>query len=140
MSKLDFDYGGGLCQLSGLLYHLALTAGLGIVERHPHSVDLYTDETRYTPLGADATTVYGHKDLRLKNILSTPFCFRIKIKGNKLIGSICAPEPVQEHELRFIKDMVDGKERVKTIECLDSGNSQLICTQMYIISEHDEVI
>ena len=38
-NKLDFDYGGGLCQLSGLLYHLTLTAGLEVVERFPHSVD-----------------------------------------------------------------------------------------------------
>jgi vancomycin resistance protein VanW len=79
---LDFDIGGGLCQLSGLLYHLALAAGLGIVERHPHSADLYTDETRYTPLGADATTAYGYKDLRLKNSLDVPLCFRIRVEEN----------------------------------------------------------
>ena len=30
--------GGGLCQLSGLLYQTALEAGLEIIERHGHSV------------------------------------------------------------------------------------------------------
>jgi vancomycin resistance protein VanW len=139
-SKLAFDYGGGLCQLSGLLYHLAITAQIGIVERHPHSVDLYTDETRYTPLGADATTAYGYKDLRLKNTLNTPICFRIKIEGNSLIGSLCAPEPITEYEVKFIKKIIDEKEEVETLRRLDSGDYELLNKQTYLISDHNEII
>jgi len=63
---LALDYGGGLCQLSGIIYHAVLEAGLEILERHPHSLDIYTATTRYTPLGSDAAVVYGHKDLRFK--------------------------------------------------------------------------
>jgi vancomycin resistance protein VanW len=48
---LRAEVGGGLCQLSGLIYFLALRAGLQIVERHAHSRDIYTDATRFTPLG-----------------------------------------------------------------------------------------
>jgi vancomycin resistance protein VanW len=139
-SQLDFDYGGGLCQLSGLLYHLALAGGLGIMERHPHSADLYTDETRYTPLGADATTAYGYKDLRLKNALGVPFCFRIKIEGNQLIGSLCAPESLREYELRFDKVLIDGMEEVDTLRLKESGEFELICRQSYTIAKHDTVI
>jgi len=138
--KLDFDVGGGLCQLSGLLYHLALTAGLEIIERFPHSVDLYTDDTRYTPLGSDATTAYGYKDLRLKNSLSIPFCFRITIQGNSLQGSICCLENIPQHELKFEKKEADGIEYVKTLRRTDSGDYELLCTQTYIISDHGETL
>lgn len=61
------DIGGGLCQASGIIHHLALIAGLSIEERFNHSVDLYTDSTRFTPLGTDATVFYGFKDLRICN-------------------------------------------------------------------------
>jgi vancomycin resistance protein VanW len=139
-SQLDFDYGGGLCQLSGLLYHLALAVGFGIVERHPHSADLYTDETRYTPLGADATTAFGYKDLRLKNALDVPVCFRTQIQGNQLIGALCAPEPLHEYELRFDKALVAGIEEVDTLRRNDSGEFEVICKQSYTIAKHDTVI
>jgi vancomycin resistance protein VanW len=138
--RLDFDYGGGLCQLSGLLYHLALTAGIDIVERHPHSADLYTDETRYTPLGADATTAYGYKDLRLKNSSNIPFCFRLRIEQNRLAGALCSPRPLKEYELRFDKQLVGGLEKVDTLRRTDCGQFELICRQSYTIAEHDTVI
>ena len=138
--KLDFDYGGGLCQLSGLLYHLALTAGLGIEERHPHSSDLYTDETRYTPLGADATTAYGYKDLRFKDTLHVPVCFRVRIDGSRLIGSLCAPESLHEYELRFDKVLVGELEEVDTLRRNKSGNFEVICNQSYTIAKHETVL
>src|SRR5690349_16541112 len=52
--------GGGICQLTNLLYEAALSAGFEIVERHPH--------TRKLP-GApsnkpDATVAWNHIDLR----------------------------------------------------------------------------
>jgi len=138
--QLDFDFGGGLCQLSGLLYHLALTAGLGIAERHPHSADLYTEETRYTPLGADATTAYGYKDLRLKNTLDVPVCFRIRIEGNQLIGALCAPESIREYELRFDKTIIGEMEEVDTLRRNESGDFETICKQTYTIAKHETVI
>jgi vancomycin resistance protein VanW len=33
--ELRPDYGGGLCQLSGLIYNVSLMAGLEVLERHP---------------------------------------------------------------------------------------------------------
>ena len=64
--KVTTSLGGGLCQLSGLIYNLALLAGLDIQERHPHSIDAYGEE-RYIPLGRDATVAHGRKDLRFRN-------------------------------------------------------------------------
>jgi vancomycin resistance protein VanW len=65
--QLIAQTGGGLCQLSSMVYHLALLTGLTIIERHAHSVDIYEEHQRFTPLGADATVVWGFKDLRLHN-------------------------------------------------------------------------
>lgn len=139
-NKLDFDYGGGLCQLSGLLYHLTLTAGIFIIERHPHSVDLYTDETRYTPLGADSTTAYGYKDLRFLNNLEIPISFRIKIEGDQLVGSICAAESLKEYELKFNKTVVNEKEYVDTLRRNESGDFEVIKKQSYLISDHNQTL
>ena len=138
--RLDFDIGGGLCQLSGLLYHLAITAGLGIVQRFPHSVDLYTDQTRYTPLGADATVVYGYKDLRIRNNLECPLCFRISVEGYSLRGALCAPQEVMEYEILFDReDFKDGK-RVKTIRQSGGREREVLAESVYSNSSHSEII
>lgn len=49
--QVTLDVGGGLCQASGIIHHIALLAGLQILERYNHSVDLYTEESRFAPLG-----------------------------------------------------------------------------------------
>ncbi len=63
--------GGGLCQLSGLLYNVALEAGCEIVERHAHS--------RLIPgslaeKGRDATVFWNYVDLRFR----ASFAFRLE--------------------------------------------------------------
>ena len=101
--RLRPDYGGGLCQLSGLIYYASLLAGLEVLERHPHSRDIYDDQTRYAPLGADATVAYGFKDLRVLNNLSFPVCFRVSVSQAKVICWVCAPEPIEESQIEFAK-------------------------------------
>jgi vancomycin resistance protein VanW len=100
--KLRPDYGGGLCQLSGLIYYASLMAGLKILERHAHSRDIYDDQTRYAPLGSDATVAYGFKDLRVLNIYSFPVCFRVSITSDKAACQVCAPEPIEPREIEFV--------------------------------------
>jgi len=86
--------GGGLCQLSGLLYGLALRGGLEIVERHPHSVDLYGAGPRPAPLGVDATVVFGRKDFRFRNPLPFPVSIRFRLSDTRVTASLCAPAPL----------------------------------------------
>ena len=76
------DPGGGLCQLSGIVYELGLRCGLRISERHAHSRDLYaTEAERFTPLGLDATVVWPWKDLRLENRLGAAVVLRVAVEG-----------------------------------------------------------
>lgn len=93
--------GGGLCQLSGLIYLLALKAGLTIVERHAHSLDIYREEERFAPLGGDATVSFGYKDLRFINNLPHPIRLQFHISPQALSGSICSPSPISEKDIRF---------------------------------------
>lgn len=55
--------GGGLCQLANLIVLLGIEAGLEIVERHRHSLDLFPDAERTAPFGCGATvfSCAGHR-------------------------------------------------------------------------------
>ncbi len=99
--KVSAEAGGGLCQVSGLLYHVSLLAGLEIIERHNHSIDLYTDETRFTPLGTDATVVYGYKDLRIKNNNPFPVSFQLSLEQDSIEVQLISPHPIRQHVLSF---------------------------------------
>lgn len=112
-NKLDLDYGGGLCQLSGIMYHIILEAGLKILERHPHSLDIYTEESRYTPMGSDATVVYGHKDLRFLNSFDFPISFQFEILENEIVMHLCAEESIEKCEVEFFVDKKENGKRVK---------------------------
>lgn len=88
------DRGGGLCQISGIIHHAALLAGWKVTERHNHSIDLYTDETRFAPLGTDATVFYGFKDLRIVNDTPAPLKFHIDILPTELKLTVTSSLPI----------------------------------------------
>lgn len=106
--KLLSSMGGSICQLSGVLYNVALMTNMAILERHAHSVDAY-GEARYVPLGRDATLVYKKKDISFYN--SNPFSlalfFTIEDKQVLIRGfSSCKPSfdriDIISHELSVI--------------------------------------
>jgi vancomycin resistance protein VanW len=118
--QIKEEYGGGLCQLSGLIHFLALKAGLNMLERYPHSQDLYTEETRFAPLGSDATVVYGYKDLRFRNTLSVPICLRFIIDDDQVTGTLCSPDSVTELTVNFPQKLSENGSFVETIRYIDN--------------------
>lgn len=116
--------GGGLCQLSGILYYLTLQAGLKPIECYPHSTDIYTDATRFTPLGSDATVVYGYKDLRFINSLSQPICFRIVITPDQITGQLCTPDPITPYHIEFRVQKFPDRTEVQTLRSPIMHNTQ----------------
>ncbi|MBR9922575.1 MAG: VanW family protein [Bacteroidetes bacterium] len=112
--RLQAGIGGGLCQLSGLIYHLALLGGLEVVERHSHSVDIYQESERFTPLGADATVAYGYKDLRFRNNLPFNIYFEVKVAAEQITGRLCAEKEISPEPVRFIRKPKGAGEEVKT--------------------------
>lgn len=71
--------GGGICQLSSTLYNAVEKSGLEVVERHPHSKDVY-----YVPLGQDATVNYGSLDFKFRNTKDYPIKITARAKNGKV--------------------------------------------------------
>ena len=108
--KISKSIGGGLCQVSGLIYFISLKSGLEIIERHNHSMDIYTEETRFTPLGSDATVAFGYKDVRVKNNFHFPVKFSIQINGNKINIQLLSKEPLNALDVVFENSKFIDKE------------------------------
>lgn len=123
--KLQEDYGGGLCQISGMLYHLALIAGLEVLERHNHSIDIYKESERYTPLGADATVVYGYKDLRIINNYTFPVQFRFIVNETSFIGQLYSSQVIEMKQVVFERTVLVDKTIVATQQIRHPKNIRL---------------
>ncbi len=80
--------GGGLCQLSNLLYWMALHTPLTVTERHHHSFDPFPDENRTLPFGSGAGVFYNYIDLRFLNKTELTFQIKVWLTGDHLKGSI----------------------------------------------------
>lgn len=83
--------GGGACAVSNMVYLLALRAGMRIVERHRHTLDLFPDEGRTVPFGCGATVFYNFADLRFENPWPDPVVLRFEICDGALHGTLAAP-------------------------------------------------
>ncbi len=131
-NQLKADFGGGLCQLSGLLYLLTLKAGLVTLERHPHSHDIYTEETRFAPLGSDATVVYGYKDFRFQNNLLLPICFKFSIQEEEISAALYSLSSIPEYRIEFKREEFESETKVDTIRFDDQKNTfELLNTTIY---------
>ena len=99
--------GGGLCQLSNLLYWMALHTPLEVIERHHHGFDPFPDHGRVLPFGSGATVFYNFGDLRLANPTDRTFEVRVWLTDEHLCGLIGADAPwplgyhVEEEGHRF---------------------------------------
>ncbi len=86
--KVIAGIGGGLCQLSNLLYWLCLHGPFEIVERSHHSYDVFPDSGRVLPFGSGATVFYNYVDLVVKNISTEPQQLHIWLTDRHLKGQI----------------------------------------------------
>jgi vancomycin resistance protein VanW len=106
--------GGGLCQLSNLLYWMALHTPLKVIERHRHGFDPFPDDRRVLPFGSGATVFFNYVDLRLRNTTDQPFQFRVWLTATHLRGSVLTDRPwplayhVEERGHRFVRS-ADGR-------------------------------
>jgi len=78
--------GGGLCQLSNLIYWMTLHTPLTVVERHRHSYDVFPDANRTQPFGSGATCVYNYVDLQIRNDTTEPFQLCVHLTDENLVG------------------------------------------------------
>ncbi|TGL99770.1 VanW family protein [Leptospira jelokensis] len=122
------EIAGGLCQLSGIIYYLSLELGLEILERYPHTRDLYTEETRFTPLGTDASVVFPSKDLRIRNNLTVPLQFFFELTEDKLTFQIRSPKPLLRQKLHFQQEIKNGYSKVSVYLKSDVDGELKLCS------------
>lgn len=80
-NRLEYEYGGGICQVSTTLFRAAMAAGFPIVERRNHAFPV----KYYEPQGFDATIYPGSSDLRFKNDTKNPILIQTHTVGTKII-------------------------------------------------------
>lgn len=124
--KISEEIGGGLCQLSSIIYVTALKTNLEIIEQFNHSVDIYKEEERFTPLGADATIVFGYKDLRIKNNYPFSIKFSFEIIENQIVCKLLSQEKIEEFNLDFIRNYSENEVIVTTTK-----NGVYFCESVY---------
>lgn len=106
--------GGGLCQLSNLLYWIALHAPLEVVEHHHHSFDPFPDDRRVLPFGSGAGVFYNYVDLRFRNPTDDTFQLTLAVTEEHLRGELRGEQRwpyafhVEEREHRFVRG-ADGQ-------------------------------
>lgn len=94
--RVSAGIGGGLCQLSNLLYWLFLHGPLAILERHHHSVDAFPDSHRVLPFGSGATVLHNFVDLRARNVSEQPLQIKLWLTETHLKGQLRSTAPAAE--------------------------------------------
>ncbi|HHX60259.1 MAG TPA: VanW family protein [Epulopiscium sp.] len=84
--KFKPGVGGGLCQLSNLIYWMTLHTPLKVTERHRHSYDVFPDSDRKLPFGSGATCFYNYIDLRIANDTDQPYQLHLYLNDEYLMG------------------------------------------------------
>ena len=78
--------GGGLCQLSNLIFWMTAHTPLTVVERHRHGYDVFPDSNRTQPFGSGATCFYPHGDLMIRNDTNDTYQLVVKVGEEFLEG------------------------------------------------------
>jgi len=92
--KVLAGVGGGLCQLSNLIYWMILHTPLEIIERHRHGYDVFPDANRTQPFGSGATCYYPFLDLQLKNTTNQNFQLKLKVTDEFLEGEFLSQKDI----------------------------------------------
>jgi vancomycin resistance protein VanW len=135
--KIIKGVGGGLCQLSNLLYWLFLHSPVCVIERKHHSVDVFPDSGRTIPFGAGATIFYNLVDLKIKNSFAYPIQIKLWITDTQLKGQILSTNlssekyKIKEGEHYFIKTC-NGTYRYNEIWRSTLKQGKVICEEKII--------
>ena len=78
--------GGGLCQMTNLIYWMTLHTELSVTERWRHGFDVFPDEGRSQPFASGATCSYNYIDLQITNNTEDIYQLRIRVEGDYLRG------------------------------------------------------
>jgi len=112
--KVTSGIGGGLCQLSNLIYWITLHSPLTVTERYRHSYDVFPDSRRDQPFGSGATCSYNYLDLQITNQTEQAYQLLLYIEGDGLVGEWRSATPavvsykIYEENHHFTKEWWGG--------------------------------
>jgi len=100
--------GGGLCQLSNLIYWMTLHTPLTVTERWRHGYDVFPDVRRSQPFGSGATCAYPYIDLQIVNTTDQTWQLGVSLTETHLTGAWRAEKAIpyayevieRNHELK----------------------------------------
>lgn len=79
--------GGGLCQMTNLIYWMTIHTDLVVTERWRHGFDVFPDASRTQPFASGATCSYNYIDLQIANPTAHVFQLRLFSKDDWLRGA-----------------------------------------------------
>ncbi len=151
--KIKGDYGGGLCQLSNLLYWLFLHSPLTVTERHGHAAENFPPAEKNGVAGVDATISEGWLDLRARNDTKAKYQLQISFDEERIMAALLSDTPkeweysVYNSRLQYYRS--EGKMLQKAVVCrkqrnlLNGGEKEKIlyeniCRIEYPLTEEQE--
>lgn len=96
--------GGGLCQLSNLIFWITLHTPLTVIERWRHGYDVFPDVNRTQPFGSGATCSYPYIDLQIKNNTNQKFQLFLEVTDTHLVGKWFSDKTVESKYHVFEKN------------------------------------
>lgn len=129
--KIEDSIGGGMCQVSSVLYDAALYAELEIVERHNHSL-----KVGYSKYAFDATLSGDYLDLKFKNNTGYPLYLQSYISGSKVIVKFYGYDRFAgtgreiKLENKFVEETQPGEPIVKYDPELPEGTENIEVTAL----------
>lgn len=93
--KIIGSYGGGLCQLSNMLFWMFLHTPMTVIERHGHAVESFPSTTEDLPCGTDAAINEGWLDLKVRNGTDNTFQIEVRFDDEYMYGRILSQSPVE---------------------------------------------
>lgn len=107
--EIQYVEGGGMCQLSNLLFQVFLNSPLTIVERHTHKIKDFPDNMKDSLKGIDATIAEGFLDLKVRNDTDNKFQLNITFDDEFIYGQlktdkeILSSYKITNHNLKYVK-------------------------------------
>lgn len=92
--EITASYGGGLCQISNLLFWLFLHTPLTVTERHGHAVESFPSADEDIPCGTDATVNEGWLDLKVKNETKETFQISLTFDEVYMYGAVLSDKEI----------------------------------------------
>lgn len=102
--KVTAGIGGGLCQLTNLIFWMTLHTPLSVTERWRHGYDVFPDVKRDQPFGSGATCAYPNIDLQIKNNTSQKFQLKLTVTDEYLVGEWLSDEEIDVEYDVYEKD------------------------------------